>query len=330
MIPDYVRGPIANVFTAWNEDGSFDPDGQRQFLDFLLQTGTISAFFVRSGMGQMYTFQYDDAKAMAKLACTHLAGKAPVLVGSAGIWDRNVNRRPDRESFTREAIELSQYAESVGAAGVVHTLPEAIVPETGESYADVTLRYFEAVSDAVNVPIFIYQPPGTDPNFIVTIELAPRLADIPNVKGMKASTPDAMYILDIIWATKGKDFGYIVGHEGGFYAGLCSGAKAVIGQGCCLNPAILLAVQERFEAGDFEGAIEAQRSVNMLCQVVPQPVEFLKRYATELGYPVKPFARAMGAVDPYGTTTGPNLSDADYLRAKPIFEAELAKYPAKV
>lgn len=329
MIPEYVRGPIANVFTAWNQDGSFDPDGQRHFLDFLLQTGAISAFFVRSGMGQMYTFQYDDVTAMAELACGHLAGKAPVLVGSAGIWDRNVQRRPDRETFTRQAVELSRFAESVGAAGVVHTLPEAIVPEAGESHADVTLRYFETINDAVNVPIFIYQPPGTDPNFIISVELAPRLADIPNVKGMKASTPDAMYILDIIYATRGKDFGYIVGHEGGFYAGLCSGALAVIGQGCCLNPAILLAVQERFEAGDYAGAIDAQYSVNMLCRTSRHSVEFLKRYATEHGYPVKPYARSMGADDPYGTTTGPNLSDADYHRFKAILEAELAKYPAK-
>lgn len=325
MIPEFVRGPIAPVFSIFEQDGTFDPDGQRRFFDFLLLSGTISAFFVRSGMGQMYAYEYDDVKLMADTACSHLKGKANVLVGTTGIWDRNYEQRPDPKVFTQQAVELSQYAEQAGANGVVHTLPEAILPQGNETYADVILRYFETINDAVSCPIFIYQPPGTAAEYILRSPLVEKLADLPNVKGMKASTPDAMYILDICHAVKGKDFGYIVGHEGAFYAGLHSGAKAVIGQGSTLNPQILLAVQDRFDAGDMEGAQEAQYSVNYLCQAVGNPVEFYKRYATSKGYPVHTYERAMRNL--YGMPRPP-MSQEEFQRSSAILEAELAKYTA--
>jgi hypothetical protein len=103
------------------------------------------------------------------------------------------------------------------------------------------------------------------------------------------------------------------------------GAYACIGQGCCVNPAIILAVQDRFEAGDLRGAMDAQRSVNYLVKKVRNSVEFLKRYATEKGFPVKPYARAGEGTDPYAPV-GPQMSAETYEATKAVLEAELAKY----
>jgi hypothetical protein len=167
--------PSPPTFTAFHDDGRFDADGQRRLLDFMLQRGGVNAFFVRSGMGQMYTFGMDDTRELVDVACAHLAGKAPCLVGTSGIWDRNYDKRPDTEQYTREAIELSQYALDKGAAGVVLTIPEGLLPAAGETEADVTQRYFERVAAAINGPIFIYQPPGTDPKYHMTEQSIARL-----------------------------------------------------------------------------------------------------------------------------------------------------------
>jgi dihydrodipicolinate synthase/N-acetylneuraminate lyase len=324
MIPSYVYGPIANVFTAWQADGRFDPAGQRNTLDFLARSGAVSAYFVRSGMGQMYAYELEDVKAMATLACTHMRGRGPVLVGTAGIWDRNFDRRPDPALFTRQAVELSRFAEDQGADGVVHTMPEAIAPGDGETCADVTLRYFETVCAAVRVPVFIYQPPATRPEYCVTMDLAARLADMPAVMGMKVSTDDAAYVFDICYAVAGKDFAFISGSERAFLAGLYCGSRACIGQGSSVNPVIIRAIQQRYDAGDRHGAIEAQHSVNMLCRESKAPVEFLKRYATEKGLPVPPYHRPMPTNPAYGMPDP--LTDDQYRYFKRVLEAELAKY----
>ena len=324
MIPKYIYGAISNVFSAWHEDGRFDPDGQRALLDFLMRSGGISAYFVRSGMGQMYAYEYDDVIAMADLACAHLNGKAPVLVGSAGIWDKNYEKRPDPAVFTRQAVELSKHAEDAGAAGVVHTMPEAILPRAGETEADVSLRYFEAIDAAIKIPIFIYQPGNTRQDYCVDMDLVAKLADLPNVKGMKLSTNDAKYTYDIYYAVKDKDIGMICGAETSFLAALYAGAKACIGQGCTVNPIIVKALQDCFVADDREGAIAAQRSLNLLCDRSKGAVEWLKRYATEQGYPVKPYHRTMKNNPSFDTPQ--TLTEADYEAFKALREQELAKY----
>lgn len=324
MIPAFVRGTIAPVFTAFHEDGHLDDEGQRSILRYLDDGKEVSACFVRSGMGQMFTFSYEEVKQIAKVSCELLAGRTPVLVGTTGIWDRNRDKRPDPKVFVQQAVELSKFAEQVGASGVVHTIPEAILPGPGETIADVILRYFERVCDAVTIPVFIYQSPGTDEKYCLSPELASQVADMPKIKGMKASTANAEYIFDITYAVAGKDFGFISGNECGFLAGLVSGSRAVIGQGATVNPRILNEIQNRYEKGDIKGAIEAQHSTNILVQRSRNTTEFFKRYITEKGYPIKPFARQAGpnlyAIDQ------PSLPQAEYDAYKQLLESELAKF----
>ena len=323
-VPDFVNGNIAPVFTVFNDDLTLDEIGQRNMLDFLYQTSSISAFFVRSGLGQMFTYDFEDVKQMAKTACDHLKDRAPVIVGCNGIWDHNLNKLPDEATFIKQAIQLSQYADKVGASGVVHTIPDMIRPKESETIADVIIRYFERLNNEISTPIFIYQPPIIDPDYRVTSEIFAELADMDNVVAAKVSTNDAEYILNLIQATRDKEFAYIAGSETSFYAALYAGARAVVGQGASVNPQILKLVQERFKSGDLAGAIEAQVSVNYLCDTCRNPVDFLKRYASEQGF-LMGRAYRKSADDIYIKYPEP-LTDEEYLTFRKIFEKEMSKY----
>lgn len=322
MIPDFIHGCMAPVFTAFHEDGRIDPDGQRAIFDSLLETGAVTTFFVRSGMGQMYTFDMDDTRLMADLACGHLKGKAPVLVGTSGIWDRNPDKKPDPKVYAAQALELSKYAEQAGADGVVLTMPEAIEPGPGETPAEVVLRYFEPLQAAIKIPVLIYQPPGTDSRFCVTPELLATIADMPNIKGMKVSSHDAEYIFDLTYALRGKDFGYICGCETAFLAALVTGTRAVIGQGATVSPQVLKQIQVRYDAGDIAGAMDAQHDTNVLVYKSRNTVEFYKRYITEKGHRVQPYTRSAG--NPYVQNAAP-LTEAEYQQYKALLEDALAK-----
>ena len=324
---DCLHGIIANLFTTFNEDGSLDDTGQCNFIDALLATGCVDTYFVRSGMGQMYALRLDEVKQIIRTACTHLDGKAPVLAGTSGIWNRDRSNLPDRATYTREAIELSQYAAEQGATAVVLTIPEGLAPTETETPFDVTRRYLESVCAAIQTPIVLYQPPSTAPDYQVTAETIKEISEFPNVKGIKVSTTDGRYILDICWATRNKDFCFIVGDEGAYYPGLCCGATAIIGQGACMYPAILQAVRKRFAAGDYEGAIDAQRSVNILRETrrCSNPVAFTKRYFAEQGYAMTTVRRSEGPGSEYVPTI-PSLDSTTYESYKQLLESELARY----
>ncbi|MCC6144354.1 MAG: dihydrodipicolinate synthase family protein [Candidatus Hydrogenedentes bacterium] len=323
-VPDYVHGCISPVFTCFHENGDLDDAGQRNLLDFLHRTDAVSAYFVRSGMGQMYTFDMDDTKQLARNACSHMSGKGPVLVGCAGIWNRNRDKRPNPDQYIEQAIELSQYAESVGAAGVVHTVPEGLNPAAGESIPEAVERYFTAVCESVKVPVLMYQPPNTDTKYWLSPKLLAKLADIDNMIGLKVSNADGWYTFDLIRAVAGKDFGFIAGDERAFYANLYAGARAVIGQGTSLNPQILKLELERYLAGDQAGVIVAQESVNLLCATCRNPVDFLKHYAKQQGFAMGRTARRI-TEHSYISDSTP-LSKDEYQSYKQILEGELARF----
>ncbi len=323
-IPAFVRGSIAPTFTAFNDDFTLNEAGQRNLLDYMVQAGGVNAFFLRSGMGQMFAFQYEEVKQLTRNVCAHLAGRAPVLIGCNGIWDRNYDRRPDPAEFLRECVELGKYAADQGADGVVYTVPEALLPTGGESTADLTVRFFETLCAAVQAPVFLYQPPKTLPEYILAPATWRRLAAIDNLVGGKASQSDGDYVFRICRAVHDQDFAMIVGCELVFYAGLLAGGRAAIGQGTSLNPWVINAVQDRWDAGDIAGVIAAQEVTNLLCDTCPNPVEFLKRYATEQGFEV-PLAFRPMTTNPYMQDPTP-MTGAQYVAFKEIFERETAPY----
>ncbi len=194
----------------------------------------------------------------------------------------------------------------------------------GQSIEDLTVDYFAKVCAGVSCPVFFYQPPKTREAYLITPGTIARMADIDNLVGGKVSSRDAHYLFDLIWATKGKDFGFIVGAESAFYAGLMVGARACIGQGCTVNARIVKAVADRYFAGDLEGAVAAQADVNGIVNVSPNPVDFMKRLSTDKGYPVGMHARTMEN-NPYMEKRVP-ITDREYEAYKGIWEETLARY----
>ena len=326
-VPDFVRGPIAPVITAWKDDESFDETGQRNLYDYMLESGAISAFFMRSGMGQMTVYEYEDVRIATRVACEHLRGKVPLIMNCSGIWDRDraSSSRPDPEVYTRQAVELSQYAEELGAESVAHVVPEALLPaDNPGNIADTYFRHYETICSSVKIPVFVYHPRIPDPDKQFTPELTARLADIPNLVGMKVSTLDGYFLYGLLRAVQGKEFHVVTGAEMLFYATLPLGSRAVIGAGCNLNPQIIKAQLECYERGDQEGMLRAQDSINMLYEHCPSVLGMMKKLATAGGRPVGLTARARGKTV-YGRD-GAEFTDEAFQTFKRLIDQEVEKY----
>ena len=323
-VPKFVEGAIAPTFTVFKENGSLDDVGQRHFMDFLLKMDAISAFFIRSGMGLMYTFSMEDVRQITRNICSHLDKVATVLVGCNGIWDRNYDHRPDPYLFIEQSVELGNYALELGAAGVVYTVPEALTPHPGETVQGLIERFFRTLCERVKGPIFVYQPPQTQKEYEMTPATLGRLAAIRNFVGGKFSTADGFYTYELIRAIRGKTFGYIVGNETMYYSGLALGARACIGQGAALNPQIIKAELERFRSGNYGGILRAQDAINTLVSQNINAVDFLKMYASEKGFEVPLYTRSQRS-NPYMSDPEP-ITRETYVNFKEIYETELLPY----
>src|SRR5579884_771997 len=261
---DFLQGVIAPMLTPIHADHTLDLEGAEAFVEWLISRGCVRTVFARSGMGKMYTFTVEETKALGTAVVRAARGRIGVLLGASGEWrtrDRDRTQKPDSERYLAQAVELTQFAQQIGADGAVHVLPEAYVPTAGEPISEATFRYLKTVHDAADIPIVLYQPGGLAPEYRMTPELLRRLLELPRIAGMKVSTSEDAVFGPLAEVVRGTGFALIAGNETYYLRALEQGAVGVIGEGCNVYPEILDALRSRFRAGDYAGAIRAQEEI---------------------------------------------------------------------
>ena len=121
-----------------------------------------------------------EHRAAIKFACEHTAHRVPVIAGTGS-------------NDTAYAIALSQYAESVGADGLL-----LVTPYYNKCTQAGLIAHYTAAADTLPCPVIVYNVPsrtGVD----VSVETCRVLAGHPNIGGIKeasGSVPKAAHILD--------------------------------------------------------------------------------------------------------------------------------------
>jgi len=164
------------MLTPFKKDESLDEDGIRFITNFLIEHD-INVLHPTGSTGEFWTLTEEERKRVIKIVVDEAAGRVPVIPVTA-------------HSGTKPAVELSKYAEKVGADGVMILPPYYHEPTEDGIYA-----HYKAIADAINIGIVIYNNPWTT-KITISPDLMARLADIPNVVAVKETTGD-MYLFYI-------------------------------------------------------------------------------------------------------------------------------------
>jgi dihydrodipicolinate synthase/N-acetylneuraminate lyase len=85
---------------------------------------------------------------------------------------------------TKMSIELARYAEDVGADGICLLPPYGMFPIADEAL----YNHYKDVNEATELPVSIYTEQNVTND--MSLDLLNRLADLPNIMGVKLSTTD--------------------------------------------------------------------------------------------------------------------------------------------
>ncbi|MDI6893818.1 MAG: 4-hydroxy-tetrahydrodipicolinate synthase [Bacillota bacterium] len=173
MQPEELRKRLQGVFTVvvtpFRPDYELDTEGLKRNLDFLIANG-VHGLIIGGSLGEFSSLSMEERRLLFRTAVDHVAGRLPVVVCTS-------------HSNTREAVELTSYAHSIGADGVMVTAPYyAHRPEEG------IVRHYRAVADAADIGILVYNTSRAGVN--LSPKLISRLAEIPRVVGVKQGTRD--------------------------------------------------------------------------------------------------------------------------------------------
>jgi 4-hydroxy-tetrahydrodipicolinate synthase len=149
-------------------DGEIDFADLARLVDWHVEQGTDCLSPVGT-TGESPTLDHDEHERVIAAVVERAAGRIKVLPGTGS-------------NSTREAIRLTRFAQRAGADGALMVGPYYNKP-TQEGY----YRHFEAVVEAVDLPIVLYNIPGRTGSNILPETIA-RLAELPTIVGVKEST----------------------------------------------------------------------------------------------------------------------------------------------
>jgi 4-hydroxy-tetrahydrodipicolinate synthase len=172
------------------------------------------------------------------LALDAVGGAVPVLAGTGGI-------------ATSEVIALSLAARSAGVQGIMVLPPYYCLPKRRE-----ILAHYRQVSDAVKLPIIIYNIPARSVIDMTTATMA-ELAKLPRIVGVKDATGDVGRVSDQR-AACGADFIQLSGEDASALGFNAHGGVGCISVVANIAPRLCSEFQEAMLAGDWTRAIEYQ------------------------------------------------------------------------
>jgi 4-hydroxy-tetrahydrodipicolinate synthase len=179
------RGSYSVTVTPFTADRrSIDVDALRQFLDWQVESG-VPGVIVLGTTGEYLTVSDEERALIVETAVKQIAGRVHVLVGTMN-------------AHTPNAVRYSKQAEELGADGLMVLPPYYYTPTDDEIW-----RYYRAISEAVGVPIMLYNNPVTA-NVDMSAALVARLTrDFENIRYIKESSQDLGRVRDVIEATDG-------------------------------------------------------------------------------------------------------------------------------
>jgi 4-hydroxy-tetrahydrodipicolinate synthase len=229
-------------------------------VQFLVPCGTT---------GESPTLSHEEMLRVVEITNREAKGHVPVMVGAGGY-------------NTAEVIFLAKELAGMGVDGLLSVTPYYNKPSQEGLY-----QHFKAIANAVTLPIFIYSiqkrtgvnvEPGT----------LQRLAEIPNIAGVKEASGDIGQIASILGQLP-SDFTVVSGDDSIALPVIALGGRGVISVVSNEIPAEMARLTQLCLTGDFEAARRLQRKYLPLMEanfVETNPV------------PVKAAMAAMGLLEP--------------------------------
>ena len=251
------KGSFVALITPF-ANGSVDEDAFQSFVDWQIEQGTHG--LVPCGTtGESPTLSHAEHERVVDMCIEVAKGRVPVVAGAGS-------------NATEEAISLTRHAKAAGADAVLQVTPYYNKPNQEGLY-----QHFKAIHDAVEIPILIYNIP---PRSIVdmSVETMARLAELPNIVGVKDATGDAVRPIETHMAC-GPDFCQMSGEDPAVIALLAQGGHGCISVTANVAPRQCADMHESWMGGDHDAALAMQERLMPLHRALfvepsPGPVKF--------------------------------------------------------
>jgi 4-hydroxy-tetrahydrodipicolinate synthase len=273
-----LSGSLVAIVTPMLPDGALDLPRLKSLIDWHIAEGT-SGIVVVGTTGESPTVDIPEHCLLIQTAVEHAAGRIPVIAGTGG-------------NSTKEATHLTGFAKKAGANYCL-----SVVPYYNKPTQEGLYRHFKAIAESTDLPVILYNVPSRTVADLQN-ETVLRLAEIPNIVGLKESTSNIERVTNLM---KQMPEGFLVfsGNDDAALAYILLGAKGVISVTANVAPKQMAKMCAAALAGDLPAAIAANNKLlglhrNLFLEANPIPAKWalqkMGRIAEGIRLPLTPFA----------------------------------------
>lgn len=163
------KGAGVALVTPFHEDESVNYEALEELVEMQI-AGHTDAIIVCGTTGEPSTMTEEERTSVIRFVVEKVNKRVPVIAGTGA-------------NNTREAVEMSKAAESLGVDGLL-----VVTPYYNKATQEGLFLHYKAIADAVNIPIIMYNvPPRTGLNLLP--ETAVRIAkECKNVVAVKEAS----------------------------------------------------------------------------------------------------------------------------------------------
>ena len=239
-----ITGVLTAIVTPFTAEGDYNPAAMRTQIQRQLAAG--NGIFCGGTNGEFFVLNEQEKLAVTATCVDEVAGKGHVVAHIG-------------EISTRETIRLGKQIAALGVDAV-----SAITPYFVPLKQEELIAHYQAVADALEVPLFLYNIPARTGNTLQP-ETVRTLAAHPNIIGIKDSAGSYESLSGFLQAAQGtENFAVLNGPDSLIHRGFVEGCSACISGLANVAPNQINAIWSRFQAGDIEGSRQAQENVTGL------------------------------------------------------------------
>lgn len=266
------KGSGVAIVTPFTGEG-IDFHKLEELLEWHIREGT-DAIIICGTTGEASTMSQEEKRAAIKFTVDQVDKRLPVLAGTGG-------------NNTREVLELSAYAEEVGADGLL-----VVTPYYNKTSQEGLKVHYRMINDRVKLPIIIYNVPGRTGLNILPATIY-ELSKLDNIRAVKEASGDISQVAEIARLVD-DDFAIYSGNDDMIVPLLSLGGQGVISVVANILPRDTHDMVHFYLDGQVERARDLQLEMKALIdalfiEVNPIPVkEAMNLLGMEVGLPRLP------------------------------------------
>ncbi|PRY04170.1 4-hydroxy-tetrahydrodipicolinate synthase [Paraburkholderia sp. BL25I1N1] len=263
------KGIIPALITPMTATEEVDEAGLRTLIERLIESG-VHALFVLGTNGEFIALNEAEKLRIARIAVDQARSRVPVIAGTGAY-------------ATRDVIDLNSKMLDVGVDAV-----SVITPYFNGATQQELFTHYERIARATTLPVMLYTIPAKA-GITLNVDTVRRLAEIPNIRGIKDSGGDFDRLLQLINLRR-DDFAVFTGTDSMILWTLIAGGDGAVAATTNAVPDVVTSIWKHFQAGDIAAARKAQESLRALRDAFAlgtMPV-VLKTAAQMLGMPAGP------------------------------------------